>query len=91
MTLELDLNPSPGNVLKKAIQLTSGQTVTQDECVHLELNKKVHIWSLSDKNILVLLEQDKKFIGLSKKKGSYDAILSYYRKMAFSDSNTRTH
>jgi len=87
MDLNLNNKTDSGTVLKRAINLSSGSTVTQNSCVYLEDNKKVHIWCLSNKQVLILLEQNRRFIGVNKRRGSYIAILKHYQSLKATNKN----
>jgi hypothetical protein len=88
---QLDLQPYPGPaiVIKRAASLFGGSTLIDEECVHVDPNKKVHIWALSNRTVLVLLEQNKTFVGVTKKKGSFKAIVDYYRRMVVPENTTK--
>ena len=92
MTLELDLKPQPSNVLKRAVSLLDADSrIVRDASVSLDSNRKVHLWGLGNKSVMVILEQDRRFIGVKKRKGSFDAILKYYQDRSPETSDTTNH
>jgi hypothetical protein len=88
---ELDLQPSPQYMMMRASELMSGETQTRREVVEIEPGKKVHIWGLEGQKVIILLEQDRKFLGVVKKKGSFDAIYHHYLEKVIPDESVTRH
>lgn len=81
MTTEKAASPDAVNVLMRALELTGNATVKRDSVVPIAEDRKVHIWLMSNKDILVILQEGRKLIGVDKRKGSYDAIHRHYLSM----------
>ncbi len=91
MTLELDLQFAPQLLLTRVVSLMDGETRTLEKTVEIEPGRKVHLWGLAGKKILILMEHDRKFIGVIKKKGCFKAILSYYESKVIPHSSVIRH
>ncbi len=91
MTFELDLQPARQLLLTKVLSLMDGETTTLEKTVEIEPGKKVHLWGLTGAKTIILMEQDRKFIGVIKRKGSFKAILSYYESKVTPHSSVIRH
>lgn len=68
----------PENIIMQAVKLANNASPIKREAIHFD-NTTIHIWGYPEGFTLILLQKGKKFIGVQRREGCYEQIVSHYQ------------
>jgi hypothetical protein len=73
------MSTSSANVLCEAARLQSGRNVKQHKSLNIKHGLILHLWSLGHNENLVLLQENRQWLGVKKVKGRFTRLLEKYK------------